>query len=133
MTALETLRALLATATPGPWRWWTSNSHDRLSSDTTGKDGDVLHGVVYRDGVTGIEASEKDKTLIVAAVNALPALLDVATQLGHTRAMIVALMKEKQIEPHTMEVIGAKMLGDIDAALAKLSDGMVPNVHGDGK
>lgn len=72
----ERLRALLAIATPRPWEWWTSCSFTRLSSQATGKDGDVLRGAKYRDGVCGIEGSKEDMALIVVAVNALPALLD---------------------------------------------------------
>lgn len=34
--------------TPGPWRWWTSCSFRRLSSEATGRDGDVLHAVTQR-------------------------------------------------------------------------------------
>ena len=60
--------------TPGPWKWWTSCSFNRLSSDATGKDGDVLHGVKYRDGVCGIEGREEDMRLIAAAPDLLAAL-----------------------------------------------------------
>lgn len=69
------LERLLAEATPGPWSWWTSCSFRRLSSDATGKDGDVLHGSVQSDGLADITGSDADKALIVAAVNALPSLL----------------------------------------------------------
>jgi hypothetical protein len=62
-------------ATPGPWTWWTSNSIRRLSSDPSGKDGDVLHAFVARDGVPDVTVSEDDAALIAAAVNALPVLL----------------------------------------------------------
>ena len=57
--------------TPGPWRWWTSCSFNRLSSDATGKDGDVLRGVKYSDGVCGVEGCEADMRLIAAAPNLL--------------------------------------------------------------
>lgn len=60
---LESLRGF----TPGPWRWWTSCSFDRLSSDETGKDGDVLYATKYRDGVCGIEGTVENKRLIAAA------------------------------------------------------------------
>ena len=37
--------------TPGPWRWWTSCSFRRLSSEATGRDGDVLHAATqHSDG-----------------------------------------------------------------------------------
>ena len=34
--------------TPGPWKWWTSCSFRRLSSEATCRDGDVLHAVTQR-------------------------------------------------------------------------------------
>jgi hypothetical protein len=58
--------------TPGPWRWWTSNSYSRLSSDATGKDGDVMRCYVSRhDGVGTIEVGEADAVLIEAAPDLL--------------------------------------------------------------
>lgn len=36
--------------TPGPWKWWTSNSFLRLSSQATGKDGGVIDSYVMKDG-----------------------------------------------------------------------------------
>jgi len=73
---IEEMRLLLKEATPGPWRWWTSNSHHRLSSDPSGKDGDVIHAYRAKDGLCVIAVKEADAALIVAAVNELPALLD---------------------------------------------------------
>lgn len=72
----ERLAAMWAKATPRPWSWWTSCSYNRLTSDATLQDGGVLRGVTYKDGQTGIEGPVDDMALIVAAVNALPALLD---------------------------------------------------------
>lgn len=64
---LRELREAAEAATPGPWTWWTSCSFNRLSSDATRKDGDVLHAVKYRDGVCGIEGSEADMRFIALA------------------------------------------------------------------
>lgn len=62
---------------PGPWSWWTSCSFRRLSSDPTGKDGDVLYAVVHRDGVGDIQASEGTKAYIAAChPEAISSLLD---------------------------------------------------------
>lgn len=63
----EELRGLIAMATKGPWRWWTSCSFLRLSSDATGKDGDVAYATAYRDGHPGIECKEEDRALIAMA------------------------------------------------------------------
>lgn len=52
-------------ATPGPWRWWTSNSQRRLSSDVTGGDGDVACATVHpRDRVPDIQIREADARFI---------------------------------------------------------------------
>ncbi|EFM7019393.1 hypothetical protein BAU67_001964 [Escherichia coli] len=58
--------------TPGPWSWWTSNSFLRLSSESTGKDGDVIDSYVMPDGHSTLIVSEDDRNLIAAA----PVLLD---------------------------------------------------------
>lgn len=102
---LSELRALLAKATPRPWE---PNTEIRGWAQVLSASGRIC-GEVYH---------ASDAALIAAAVNALPALLDVAE--------------------------AAKFLADEDPcncadhaalrrALAKLSDVMVPNVHGDEK
>ena len=53
--------------TPWPWRWWTSNSRLRLSSDATGKDGDVLYAERLRDGADVVTPNPADRPLIAAA------------------------------------------------------------------
>lgn len=66
--------------TPGPWKWWTSNSLRRLTSHHLpgGQiefDGNVLHA--YRsagDGVADIAVSDDDMQLIAAAPELLSAL-----------------------------------------------------------
>lgn len=73
---LAAIRARAEAATPGPWRWWISNSFRRLSSDATGKDGDVLSGTVQRsDGHPDIAGSDVDKDFIAHARADVPALL----------------------------------------------------------
>lgn len=79
MKRIDDLRQLLARATRRPWSWWTSNSFRRLSSDATGRDGDVASGVIQRsDGHPDIAIREEDMALVVGAVNALELLLNVA-------------------------------------------------------
>jgi hypothetical protein len=68
-------------ATPLPWEWWTSNSHHRLSSKATGKDGDVLHAHVARDGMPCINVKQGDDEYIVHACNAYPRLVMERAQL----------------------------------------------------
>lgn len=69
----QELRRLLAGATPGPWEWVSDDLEIRASYE----DGDewVLDDVICQ------WPQPKDAALIVAAVNALPALLGVARAL----------------------------------------------------
>lgn len=64
--------------TKGPWRWWTSNSTLRLSSDATRNDGDVLHAAIGADGVPHIVVSQDDMPLIAAAPELLSAAKDMS-------------------------------------------------------
>lgn len=60
--------------TPGPWEWWTSNSFLRLSSKTTGRDGDVIDSFGMSDGATSLSVKADDMNLIAAAPDLLAAL-----------------------------------------------------------
>lgn len=60
--------------TPGPWKWWTSNSFLRLSSEATGKDGDVIDSYKMSDGYTSLSVKYEDMHLIAAAPELLEAL-----------------------------------------------------------
>lgn len=68
----EALR-LSEAATPGPWKWWTSNSHRRLTSDH-GRDGGVAYGTKQRDGCDDIIISDQDMAFVERARTLLPAL-----------------------------------------------------------
>jgi hypothetical protein len=73
VTIIERLRALLAEATPGPWAWTETGGPFAL---VMGPDGDELVHVRMNLGLGS--NPDRDAALIAAAVNALPALLDVA-------------------------------------------------------
>lgn len=61
--------------TPGPWKWWTSNSFLRLSSEADGKDGGVICPTVSRsDGHPHLIVKREDMALIAAAPDILEAL-----------------------------------------------------------
>lgn len=62
--------------TPGPWKWRTSNSWRRLSSEHRDhpREGAVLCPVVARDGHPDLSVSESDMALIAAAPDLLEAL-----------------------------------------------------------
>lgn len=63
-------KAICEAATPGPWRWWTSNSHRRLRSDAA--PGDVAFGTKLRDGCDDIVISDADMAASENAANRLP-------------------------------------------------------------
>ena len=59
-------------ATPGPWKWWTSNSFRRLSAVA---DGDVAYAFMSRsDGHPDIAIQDKDMKLIERARTREPLL-----------------------------------------------------------
>lgn len=60
--------------TRGPWEWFTSNSHKRLSSVMSGKDGDVLYAYNDSTGFPMVGCNERDMALIAAAPELLEAL-----------------------------------------------------------
>lgn len=61
--------------TPGPWKWWTSNSWKRLRADEgRGVTRSVLEPYTCRDGHADCVITEDDMNLIAAA----PDLLDSA-------------------------------------------------------
>lgn len=63
--------------TPGPWKWWTSNSWRRLTCDDRqwpNQEGGVLCPIVCRDGHPDVSVSEEDMGLIAAAPDLLAAL-----------------------------------------------------------
>jgi hypothetical protein len=90
MSTIERLRALLAEATPGPWRhgplFWEAWATDADGAMTVrvaevphggyDPESDRMRGVFVDPGID--RSREPDAALIAAAVNALPALLDVA-------------------------------------------------------
>ncbi|MCS3605285.1 hypothetical protein [Erwinia rhapontici] len=63
----QQLKELAQRATPWPWKWFTSNSHNRLSSVPSGKDGDVISAFKAVDGVACLSVSRADMAFIEAA------------------------------------------------------------------
>ncbi|MBK4723942.1 ead/Ea22-like family protein [Pantoea agglomerans] len=63
----QQLKELAQRATPWPWKWFTSNSHNRLSSVPSGKDGDVISAFKAVDGVACVSVSRADMAFIEAA------------------------------------------------------------------
>ena len=90
---LEELKQLAAEASPGPWifRW------DELFS-ATGKT--LLASTNVGEGVVEIEA---DGSLIVAAVNSLPALIAEVERLREERNLRTLLDAESEVAEKTFE------------------------------
>lgn len=63
----QQLKILAQQATPWPWKWFTSNSHNRLSSVASGKDGDVISAFKAVDGAACVSISHDDMAFIEAA------------------------------------------------------------------
>jgi hypothetical protein len=80
--------------TPLPWRWWTSCSHQRLSSDVTGKDGDVAYGHTHKDGCGDIAIRECDMAHVENAVNRLPAYIADAEEMERRIERVERLARE---------------------------------------
>ena len=72
------LRELLAKATPLPWKWWTSNSWRRLRHDDRGRTVSVIEPTIQGDDHPDCIVSQDDMSLMDAAFEILPALIDAA-------------------------------------------------------
>lgn len=74
MTNLQEIEARAEAATPGPWEWWSSCSHWRLTG-ADGKDGGVIHAYKASDGFPCVSVSEEDRDFIAHARQDIPLLL----------------------------------------------------------
>lgn len=130
MTRLAELRELLAKATPGPWDEDDGNIFSRPLSnerhaiimrriqgeDIPHPDGDEPMGYVASTGQVQPNF-ENDAALIPAAVNALPALLDVAAA---AEKLVDAY--QRALEAKAPFTSAALIAHDLRSALAKLGD-----------
>lgn len=73
--------------TPGPWKWWTSNSWRRLYSERGRGSDSVLMPCVHADGQPDIDVSEADMALIEAAPDLLEALKNTMMVLTQLEAL----------------------------------------------
>ena len=62
---VEELKRLALSATPGPWKWWTSNSVKRITGPD-GEDGGVLSAYVHA-GYADLRVSAEDQAYIESA------------------------------------------------------------------
>lgn len=68
------LARLAEAATPGPWEWWSSCSHWRLTGADR-RDGGVISATKASDGFPLVVCNEDDRAFIAAARSAVPALI----------------------------------------------------------
>lgn len=81
MTDIKSLRALLSRSSPGPWEvksLTTETSRDGTAGDIgrIGERESLFTGEATYEGNHGLSADDEDKNLVVALVNAAPAILD---------------------------------------------------------
>lgn len=79
------LRRLMEEATPGPVKWWTSNSWRRLRRDGPGLAQSIAEPYVARDGHPDLDIKQADMDFIAALWNAAPALLSAAEEAERLR------------------------------------------------
>lgn len=73
--------------TPGPWKWWTSNSWRRLKRDACGVTQSVLEPYVCKDGHPDCSVSDADMDLMAAA----PELYEAALNAEQTIADFIGM------------------------------------------
>jgi len=90
----ETLRRLLDTAAPRPWQWLDSGGGETYDELQDGAGEQIATG--FRDdlGLDGHPGRMTDGRLCAAAVNALPALLDVVAAARNMRGHIEGGMED---------------------------------------
>ena len=120
---IEKLRALLASATPGPWHVGTEGMRIAKMDDYAGTSVRVN---LSKGRDPRAEDSSLDAALIVAAVNALPALLDVCEAAEACRDAEAAIAAAPQdCDEDDIALGGLHRLAEaaalkLDAALSRL-------------
>ena len=84
---LAAIEGRASAATKGPWKWWTSNSHRRLTSEG-GHVGGIAYGETQHDGCDNIVISDADMAFTEHAREDIPWLL---AQLRAVREAFVTL------------------------------------------
>lgn len=130
---IEALRAGLEGVTPGPWKWWTSNSWRRLKRDDRGITQSVLEPFVNRsDRHPDLDGSEEDMAHIArcdpdrirALLNRLDASERQVKALREAVFTSVAAMKIASALP------GVSNEYDFEPAIAKCRAALQGDQHG---
>jgi hypothetical protein len=85
--------------TPLPWKWWTSNSHNRLTS-ATGVDGDVIYAFRASHGHLCVHVTTQNMAFIERACNSYGDLLEAC---GAAEGMLEEMLKYIQSNLHDRE------------------------------
>lgn len=90
-TDTKQMRKLASAATQGPWKWWTSCSYRRLTSEGAGnQDGNVMHAYVNRhDNHPDISISQEDMAFTEAVHPG--AVLEMLDELDALRQKVIDL------------------------------------------
>ena len=113
---LSELKAAAMAATPGPWKWFTSNSMARLSSTPSGKDGDVLSAFRASDGVPCVRVSQHDMAFI-AAVNPI-VVLALLAELEASRQYT----KERDAENESLALTVGRLRVELEAKDKRIAE-----------
>lgn len=115
----QQLKILAQQATPWPWKWFTSNSHNRLSSVASGKDGDVISAFKAVDGAACVSISHDDMAFIEAAHPG--AVLELIERLEAAERERDELRREKQNDNRYQELLklGTAVVYECDAAVQR--------------
>lgn len=100
MTDIDTkeLRRLMDAATPGPVKWWTSNSWRRLRRDDRGIAQSIAEPYVARDGHPDLDIKQADMDFIAALWNSAPAILSEADEAARLRELVCRVIPLIEME-----------------------------------
>lgn len=107
MSKYDDLEVKAKAATQGEWQWFTSNSHNRLSSLESGKDGDVISAFKAVDGMACVNVSKPNMAFIASAnPQTVLELIEIA------KAAENMLLSTNRWEQLTLALRLAKLLGN---------------------
>jgi hypothetical protein len=99
--------------TPLPWEWWTSNSHERLTSKVTGHDGDVISAYIARDGHPCLNVRQINMEYIKHACNHYPRLVRVLKRIASIEDKLDGGDWDEIIEARAVANQALRELGEI--------------------
>lgn len=113
---LAALESAARDATPGPWKWWTSNSRKRLTGDDR-RDGGVIDAISLRDGADVVVSVENAAYLAAVSPDVVLRLIERIRELDRSET---ELIEERDARCAQIDAI-ADQLGD-DSEWTNLND-----------